>query len=109
TSATLDADRFARHFGGDVPAPVIEVSGRTYPVEIRYRPPAGDAGDDEEPLEEAVVTAAEQLWREGSGDMLVFLPGEREIRETADRARASFARRPYASDGALAPELLGGG
>jgi ATP-dependent helicase HrpA len=97
TSATLDAERFARHFGGDVPAPVIEVSGRTYPVEIRYRPPATDEDDDEEPLEEAVVAAAEDLWREGAGDILVFLPGEREIRETADLARASFARRPYAS------------
>src|SRR5690242_2372999 len=97
TSATLDADRFARHFGGEAPAPVIEVSGRTYPVEIRYRPPAADEEDDEEPLEEAVVSAAEDLWREGSGDILVFLPGEREIRETAERARASFARRPYAA------------
>jgi ATP-dependent helicase HrpA len=97
TSATLDADRFARHFGGDRPAPVIEVSGRTYPVEIRYLPPATDEDDDEEPLENAVVTAAEDLWREGSGDILAFLPGEREIRETADLARASFARRPYAS------------
>jgi ATP-dependent RNA helicase HrpA len=97
TSATLDADRFARHFGGDAPAPVIEVSGRIYPVEVRYRPPAADEDDDEEPLEEAVVAAAEDLWREGSGDILVFLPGEREIRETADLARASFARRPYAS------------
>ena len=97
TSATLDAERFARHFGGDAPAPVIEVSGRTYPVEVRYRPPATDEDDDEEPLEEAVVAAAEDLWREGAGDILVFLPGEREIRETADLARASFARRPYAS------------
>ncbi len=96
TSATLDADRFAKHFGRDVPAPVIEVSGRTYPVEIRYRPTAADEDDDEEPLEEAVVSAAEDLWREGSGDILVFLPGEREIRETAELARASFARRPYA-------------
>jgi ATP-dependent helicase HrpA len=97
TSATLDADRFARHFGiRDRPAPVIEVSGRTYPVELRYRPPAGDEDDDEEPLEEAVVAAAEDLWREASGDILAFLPGEREIRETADLARASFARRPYA-------------
>jgi len=97
TSATLDADRFARHFGFAAPAPVIEVSGRTYPVEVRYRPPALDEGDDEEPLEEAVVATAEDLWREGSGDVLAFLPGEREIRETADRARASFARRPYAN------------
>ena len=98
TSATLDAERFARHFGdGDRSAPVIEVSGRAYPVEIRHRPPAADEDDDEDPLEQAVVAAAEDLWREGPGDILVFLPGEREIRETADLARASFARRPYAS------------
>ena len=97
TSATLDAERFARHFGSaDRPAPVIQVSGRTFPVEVRYRPLAGDAGDDEEPLEAAIVTAAEDLWRAGPGDILVFLPGEREIRETADLLRASLARRPYA-------------
>jgi ATP-dependent helicase HrpA len=100
TSATLDADRFARHFD----APVIEVSGRTYPVEVRYRPPGGGdvasdserEADDEEDLEEAVVDAAEELWRSGPGDILVFLPGEREIRETGDRLRAGLARRPYA-------------
>jgi len=96
TSATLDAERFARHFGGAAPAPVVEVSGRTYPVEIRYRPLAAGDEDDEEPLEEAVVAAAEELWREGPGDILAFLPGEREIRETADLARTSLARRPYA-------------
>jgi ATP-dependent helicase HrpA len=72
------------------------VSGRAYPVEIRHRPPAANEDDDEEPLEQAVVAAGEDLWREGPGDILVFLPGEREIRETADLARASFARRPYA-------------
>jgi ATP-dependent helicase HrpA len=103
TSATLDADRFARHFD----APVIEVSGRMFPVEIRYRPPAGEGdvgaedeheADDEEDLEEAIVNAAEDLWRGGPGDILVFLPGEREIRETGDLLRASLARRPYARD-----------
>ncbi len=100
TSATLDADRFARHFGtGDAPAPVIEVSGRVFPVEVRYRPLAtGDVeADDEEELEDAVVSAAEDLWREGPGDILVFLPGEREIRETAALLGKSLARRPYAS------------
>jgi len=104
TSATLDADRFARHFGvGDRPAPVIEVSGRTYPVDIRYRPlnagaqVAGSEADDEEELEDAIVGAVEDLWREGPGDILVFLPGEREIRETADLLRRGLARRPYAS------------
>src|SRR5206468_2544990 len=105
TSATLDAERFARHFANDVrdrdadagrDAPVIEVSGRTYPVEVRYRAPADEADDDEEPLEEAIVTAVEDLWREAPGDILVFLPGEREIRETADLLRKSLATRPYA-------------
>ena len=72
TSATLDAERFARHFASAVdgtlrPAPVIEVSGRAYPVEIRYRPlkTAGTEADDEEELEDAIVGAAEDLWREG--------------------------------------------
>src|SRR5437870_1298966 len=97
TSATLDAERFARHFSASGrSAPVIQVSGRTYPVEMRYRPLAGDEDDDEEPLEEAIVAAAEDLWRKAPGDILVFLPGEREIRETADLLRGSLARRPYA-------------
>ena len=100
TSATLDADRFARHFGAtDAPAPVIEVSGRVFPVEVRYRPlDSGDGeADDEEELEDAVVAAAEDLWREGPGDILVFLPGEREIRETAQVLSKNLARRPYAA------------
>ena len=100
TSATLDADRFARHFGADgKPAPVIEVSGRMYPVEVRYRPlvTAGEEADDEEELEDAIVGAAEDLWRAGPGDILVFLPGEREIRETADLLHKGLARRPYAA------------
>jgi ATP-dependent helicase HrpA len=108
TSATLDADRFARHFGTAAgPAPVIEVSGRVFPVDVRYRPlkkavGAGDAelqneADDEEELEEAIVSTAEDLWREGPGDILVFLPGEREIRETAELLRRGLARRPYAA------------
>jgi ATP-dependent helicase HrpA len=104
TSATLDAQRFARHFGtDDRPAPVIEVTGRTYPVDIRWRPlgsgrdvAAGET-DDEEELEDAIVGAAEDLWREGPGDILVFLPGEREIRETSELLRRAMARRPYAA------------
>ena len=81
TSATIDADRFSKHFDG---APVIEVSGRLYPVEMRYRPVGGDAEDttrDEE--EQALGDAVEELLREGPGDVLVFLPGEREIRDAA--------------------------
>ena len=99
TSATLDAERFAAHFAADAgPAPVLEVSGRSYPVEVRYRPLGGapDEVDDEEELEEAIVAAAEDLWRESPGDILVFLPGEREIRETSDLLAKSMARRPYA-------------
>jgi ATP-dependent helicase HrpA len=121
TSATIDANRFSQHFNG---APVIEVSGRTYPVEIRYRP-LGAAGfrareiaeaenaqfdadddtifgiarkaktearwleedDEEEAIEEAILDAADDLLRLGDGDILVFLPGEREIRDVADHLR----------------------
>ena len=100
TSATIDAERFARHFADRRgPAPVITVSGRLYPVEVRYRPlgTADAEADDEEELEEAIAAAAEDLWREAPGDILVFLPGEREIRETADVLLRVLARRPYAS------------
>jgi ATP-dependent helicase HrpA len=117
TSATIDAERFSQHFNQ---APVIEVSGRTYPVEIRYRP-LGKAGfiaqeieedlledddslygikrrgktearwleedDSEEAIEEAILDAADDLLRQGDGDILVFLPGEREIRDTAEHLR----------------------
>ncbi len=109
TSATIDAERFARHFGSEGrPAPVIEVSGRTYPVEVRYRPLggaeiAGEEADDEEALEDAIVATAEDLWREGPGDILVFLPGEREIRETAELLRKGLARRPYAASVEVLP------
>ncbi len=135
TSATIDADRFARHFGRDDKlAPVIEVSGRMYPVEVRYRPVADDAGRgagggvagrapgngrgagtspsgpgssggpagsgssgraptektaraQERDLHDAIVDAVDELCREGSGDVLVFLPGEREIRDAAEALR----------------------
>ncbi len=86
TSATIDVDRFAKHFD----APVVEVSGRTYPVEVRYRPlMAFDDEDDEGEVvvrdqTEAIVDAVKELSAEGPGDILVFLPGEREIRDTAD-------------------------
>ncbi len=105
TSATIDPERFAEHFSGlDTPspsgsgystdglrpAPIIEVSGRTYPVEIRYRPLMDVPEDDEEgePIvrdqTEAIVDAVKELSHEGPGDVLVFLPGEREIRDTAE-------------------------
>jgi ATP-dependent helicase HrpA len=121
TSATIDAERFSKHFND---APVFEVSGRTFPVEIRYRP-LGKAGfrakesseaenaqfdldddtifgiarkaktearwleedDEEEAIEEAIMDAADDLLRQGDGDILVFLPGEREIRDVADHLR----------------------
>lgn len=85
TSATIDAERFAGHFTmHGKPAPVIEVSGRTYPVEVRYRPQE----DEERDLEEAIVEAVAELAREKSdGDILVFLPGEREIRDAAEALR----------------------
>jgi ATP-dependent helicase HrpA len=82
TSATIDAEKFSKHFNG---APVIEVSGRLYPVEVRYRPVEGDKEDttrDEE--EQALADAVSELCRGGQGDVLVFLPGEREIRKAAE-------------------------
>ncbi|MPQ56892.1 ATP-dependent RNA helicase HrpA [Duganella sp. FT27W] len=113
TSATIDADRFSRHFGTpEKPAPVIEVSGRLYAVEVRYRPidsdvpnkanPGGNAtaianaegrgqrtaaAREKRDLMDAVVDAVDELARLGSGDVLVFLPGEREIRDTAEALR----------------------
>src|SRR5258706_237636 len=90
TSATIDAERFSRHFGG---APVIEVSGRLYPVEVRYRPVGGDSEDttrDEE--EQALAGAVDELLHEGEGDVLVFLPGEREIRDAGETLRKKGPR-----------------
>ena len=106
TSATLDAERFAKHFGRDgQPAPVIEVSGRLYPIEVRYRPVESDTpparqearpdaraiaaarrGRDRDLLE-AIVDAVDEAQASGPGDVLVFLPGEREIREAAEALR----------------------
>ncbi|WP_307861835.1 ATP-dependent RNA helicase HrpA [Nocardioides sp. SYSU D00065] len=90
TSATIDVERFATHFG----APVVEVSGRTYPVEVRYRPLIAlpEEDDEGEPVQrdqtEAILEAVRELSAEGPGDVLVFLPGEREIRDTADAFEA---------------------
>ncbi len=89
TSATIDADRFARHFAGpDGPAPVIQVSGRLFPVEQRWRP--FEEGRDYD-LNDAIADAVDELWRDGGGDILVFLPGEREIRDAADHLRRHLA------------------
>ncbi|MGW5867549.1 ATP-dependent RNA helicase HrpA [Streptomyces sp. NPDC055239] len=82
TSATIDPQRFSRHFGD---APVVEVSGRTYPVEVRYRPLLEeDSEDTDRDQITAITEAVEELQGEGKGDILVFLSGEREIRDTAD-------------------------
>ncbi|MEN3069397.1 DUF3418 domain-containing protein [Uliginosibacterium sediminicola] len=107
TSATLDAERFANHFASaGKPAPVFEVSGRLYPIEVRYRPieeeetpaPMKRAGVEihgkkkpERDLYEAIVDAVDELQRIGLGDVLVFLPGEREIREAAEALRKHHA------------------
>ena len=106
TSATIDPERFARHFADrdGRPAPIIEVSGRTWPVEVRYRPLVELPEQDEEgeavvrDQTEAILDAVAELSREGPGDILVFLPGEREIRDTADAlgelSRRTPARQP---------------
>jgi ATP-dependent helicase HrpA len=117
TSATIDAERFARHFasvrpapGGDpaappelVAAPIIYVSGRMYPVEQRWRPfeETRDYG-----LNEAIADAVDELWQGGPagfGDILVFLPGEREIREAADHLRKHLVHRPVTRGAEVVP------
>ncbi|MDF9391582.1 MULTISPECIES: ATP-dependent RNA helicase HrpA [Methylococcus] len=87
TSATIDPERFSRHFGD---APIVSVSGRTYPVEIRYRPPdlAEEESDETDRGEQqAILDAVDELCRENTGDILIFLSGEREIRDTAESLR----------------------
>jgi ATP-dependent helicase HrpA len=89
TSATIDPQRFASHFAGPRgPAPILEISGRTYPVEIRYHPLIAEHEDEEDrDQERGILDAVDELAREGPGDVLVFLSGEREIRETAEALR----------------------
>jgi ATP-dependent helicase HrpA len=94
TSATIDADRFAQHFASTKgPAPVLMVSGRTFPVEMRYRPFEEKRDYD---LNNAIADGVDELWGNPSqqGDILVFLPGEREIREAADHLRAHLSHSP---------------
>ncbi len=114
TSATIDAKRFAEHFGSpEKPAPVIEVSGRLYPVEVRYSPlgvsPSGgtDDGEPEAETDEieqnlpvAISDAIEALWRERPGDVLVFLPGEREIRDAMEQLNLWHVKSRAGSVGA---------
>jgi ATP-dependent helicase HrpA len=102
TSATIDADRFAKHFASrNGPAPVIMVSGRTFPVEQRYRPfeESRDYG-----LNEAMADGVDELWQGGAGgDILIFLPGEREIREAADHLRKHLAHQPLTRNAEVLP------
>jgi ATP-dependent helicase HrpA len=104
TSATIDAERFAKHFAsakGD--APIIYVSGRMYPVEQRWRP---FEESREYGLDEAIADAVDELWQGGPsafGDILVFLPGEREIRDAADHLRKHLAHRPVTRSAEVVP------
>ena len=103
TSATIDAERFAQHFAGPQgPAPVFMVSGRTYPVEVRWRPFEESKDRD---LQYAIAQAVDELWRGGAqgGDILVFLPGEREIREAADHLRKHLASHPVLRSADILP------
>ena len=103
TSATIDADRFAKHFESKQgPAPIIMVSGRTFPVEQRYRPYEESRDYD---LNAAIADAVDELWREPSqqGDILVFLPGEREIREAADHIRKHLSHSPVLRNAEVLP------
>jgi ATP-dependent helicase HrpA len=102
TSATIDADRFAKHFeSAKGPAPIIYVSGRTFPVEQRYRPfeETRDYG-----LNEAIADGVDELWQgNAAGDILVFLPGEREIREAADHLRKHLSNQPVMRNAEVLP------
>ncbi|QWD38965.1 ATP-dependent RNA helicase HrpA [Polynucleobacter paneuropaeus] len=109
TSATIDANRFAEHFAlGGKPAPVIEVSGRLFPVEQRYAPLQVNEGKKDakeiQDIPDAVAQAINQVWREGAsgtGDVLVFLPGEREIRDCAE-----VLRKDHVLQQRFHPEIL---
>ena len=103
TSATIDADRFAQHFASAKgPAPVLMVSGRTFPVEMRYRPFEEKRDYD---LNNAIADGVDELWREPGqqGDILVFLPGEREIREAADHLRVHLSHSPVLRNAEVLP------
>ncbi|WP_159810384.1 ATP-dependent RNA helicase HrpA, partial [Cellulomonas citrea] len=107
TSATIDSARFAEHFGREgadgvrIPAPVVEVTGRTYPVEVRYRPL-----DGERDMVTGITEAVDELIGEGPGDILVFASGEREIRDAADALRTSLGTRVTDPRSPGAVELL---
>ncbi len=103
TSATIDADRFAKHFSSiHGPAPIITVSGRTFPVEQRYRPFEESRDFD---VNDAMADALDELWRNPSdqGDVLIFLPGEREIREATDHLRKHLSHSPVLRSAEVLP------
>ena len=102
TSATIDAERFAKHFESkNGPAPVIMVSGRTYPVEMRYKPFEEKKDFD---LNDAIADGVDELWAGGKGgDILIFLPGEREIREAADHLRKHLQHSPVLRSAEVLP------
>jgi len=102
TSATIDADRFAKHFeSAKGPAPIIYVSGRTFPVEQRWRPFEETRDFD---LNDAIADAVDELWAgNAAGDILVFLPGEREIREAADHLRKHLSHQPVMRSSEVLP------
>jgi ATP-dependent helicase HrpA len=102
TSATIDADRFAQYFASKKgPAPVLMVSGRTFPVEVRWRPFEESRDYD---LNSAIADAVDELWRgPAGGDILVFLPGEREIREAADHLRKHLSHIPTLRNAEVLP------
>jgi ATP-dependent helicase HrpA len=102
TSATIDADRFARYFASkNGPAPVLMVSGRTFPVEVRYRPFEESRDYD---LNSAIADGVDELWRlPQAGDILIFLPGEREIREATDHLRKHLSHQPTLRNAEVLP------
>lgn len=95
TSATIDPERFAQFFGD---APIINVEGRGYPVEVRYQPPQAPDSDKTLDWSEAVEQAIRELWREGSGDILVFLPGERDIRDAEQHLSQALTDSKYSAE-----------
>lgn len=105
TSATIDVERFSKHFGN---APIIEVSGRTYPVDVQYRPLSESSEDTDERMMAGIVEALNEIDSLPKGDVLVFLPGEREIRETAQyikrKGPAGFELLPLYSRLAVADQ-----
>ncbi len=96
TSATIDPERFAEHFADarGQPAPIIEVSGRTYPVEVHYRPLTDAEGEQETPLDDALHAVMDEIDAGEPGDVLIFMPGEREIRETTKLLRTRYETAP---------------